>query len=222
MKKNTALVLAQAAVPTVSQVISVKSIARLWGGMGSVIRVQCDSIDLIIKVIECRNPISHGDLRKAASYVVECNFYMLYSQYLCDSICCKGLHCANDDRGNITIVMTPLPHPTMHSIEGEDSSLACLRSIAHLHAYFWGEKSNIAVSNGLAEQGGYWYLDTRPDEYSSMSKHGLEGKLRNVARGIDRCLKDHPYQTCLHGDLKVRGECLIASREKNNFRFIAL
>merc|ERR1712150_386982 len=60
-----------------------------------------------------------------------------------------------------------------------------------------------AVESGLAAQGTYWYLDTRPDEYDAMSRQGLSGKLRALADDIDNALKDHEYQTICHGDLKA-------------------
>uniref|UniRef100_A0A7S4V5Q2 CHK kinase-like domain-containing protein n=1 Tax=Ditylum brightwellii TaxID=49249 RepID=A0A7S4V5Q2_9STRA len=203
MNKAEALQLAQKANSDVSTVIKTKSIARLWAGMGSIVQIECnDSIVVIAKRISCRNPTSFGDKRKAASYVVECNFYSNYSHELCDTICCDGLHCEDDGSGNITILMTPLPNPTVHYLCGENA-YAALRSVARLHAHFWGERSSEAVSTGgLAPQGSYWYLDTRPDEYNSMSRRGTEGKLRSAAKDIDEKLKAHPYQTCLHGDLK--------------------
>ena len=86
-----------------------------------------------------------------------------------------------------------------------DIAKAAVRSVARLHAYFWGNaKSNAAVKEvGLAEQGTYWYLDTRPDEYDSMSRSGISGKLKKAAHGIDAALKEHEYQTICHGDLKA-------------------
>ncbi|KAG7353016.1 ecdysteroid kinase [Nitzschia inconspicua] len=85
-----------------------------------------------------------------------------------------------------------------------DVAEAAIRSVAKLHAYFWGnEKANAAVAAGLAQQGTYWYLDTRPDEYDSMSNRGLSGKLKKVAYAIDEALKEHKFQTICHGDLKA-------------------
>jgi thiamine kinase-like enzyme len=90
-------------------------------------------------------------------------------------------------------------------MEGETAE-AAVRSVARLHAFFWGEtKSTAAVEDiGLAAQGTYWYLDTRPDEYDSMDgRRGISGKLKKAARGIDAALKEHEYQTICHGDLKA-------------------
>lgn len=203
MKKAEALALAKQADPNVHSITSIKSIARLWAGMGSIEWIKCnDGISMVAKKILCPNPRSFGDKRKAASYAVEANFYSLYANNL-GVICCRGLNSVDDGKGNITILMTPLPHRTLTYMAGE-TAVAAIRSVARLHAYFWGNsKSTAAVKSGLAPQGTYWYLDTRPDEYDSMSKHGLEGKLRRTARHIDEALKDHPYQTVVHGDLKA-------------------
>jgi Phosphotransferase enzyme family len=210
MKAAEALTLAKAADPEVISVTSQTQIARLWAGMGSIVRLQCQDSSgnaktIIAKHIKCSNPRSFGDRRKAASYRVEASFYA--SKYCKDlsnfGICCRGLHTEDDGNGDITILMDPLPNQTIHYMNG-DVAEAAVRSVARLHAYFWGNvKADAAVESGLAQQGTYWYLDTRPDEFESMPTHGLSGKLKKAARDIDRALKTHKYQTICHGDLKA-------------------
>ena len=217
MKTAEALALVQLADPEVTSVKSQSQIANLWAGMGSIVRLQCNKEStsrnssketvIIAKRIKCSNPRSFGDKRKAASYRVEASFYgSKYCKELSDSrICCQGLHTTKDDRDDsITILMTSLPNNILHYMDG-DIAKAAVRSVARLHAYFWGNaKSNAAVKEvGLAEQGTYWYLDTRPDEYDSMSRSGISGKLKKAAHGIDAALKEHEYQTICHGDLKA-------------------
>lgn len=210
MTNAEALALAQSADPEVASVISQSQIASLWAGMGSIVRLQCrdsrgKASTIIAKQIKCSNPQSFGDKRKAASYHVEASFYgSKYCEVLSTRhICCQGLHTVDSGRGEITILMTPLPGETIHCMDG-DVSKAAVRSVARLHAYFWGiEKANAAVKAGLAEQGTYWYLATRPDEYDNMSNHGLSRKLKESARDIDEALKEHKYQTVCHGDLKA-------------------
>jgi len=210
MKNAEALTLAQSADPEVTSIISQSHIANLWAGMGSIVRLQCrgpsdKSTTIIAKHIKCSKPQSFGDIRKAASYHVEASFYgSKYCEDLSQShICCKGLHTEDSGNGEITILMTPLPNNILHCMDG-DLSMAAVRSVARLHAHFWGHsKANAAIEAGLAEQGTYWYLDTRPDEYDNMSSRGLSGKLKNSARDIDEALKEHTYQTVCHGDLKA-------------------
>ena len=52
-----------------------------------------------------------------------------------------------------------------------------------------GGRADEAVAGGLHPQGGYWYLDTRPDELQAMPRHGWEGRLYLAARAIDERLK---------------------------------
>jgi len=217
MKTADALALARSADPAVQSVTSVSQIATLWGGMGSIVGLKCEcgcekgdstkQKTIIAKRIRCSNPRSFGDRRKAASYKVEASFYGsdACSELSEQHICCKGMHTEDDGSGSITILMTPLPNPALWSMEG-DVARAAVRSVARLHARFWGNpKSTTAVEEiGLAAQGTYWYLDTRPDEYEMMDgRTGISRKLKKAAFGIDRALKEHEYQTICHGDLKA-------------------
>jgi hypothetical protein len=210
MEKAEALALAQAADPEVVAVSSQTRIASLWAGMGWIVCLKCQKTNgctrtIIAKYVKCSNPQTFGDRRKMASYRVEAAFYA--SDYCKDlanlGICCQGLSTKDDGNEDITILMDPLPNQTIHYMVG-DVAKAAVRSVARLHSYFWGnEKADCAVENGLAEQGTYWYLDTRPDEFESMSNSGLSGKLKKKAHDIDRALKSHTYQTICHGDLKA-------------------
>ena len=208
MKSAEALALARSGDPTVTSITSQSEIATLWAGMGSIVRLQCKTASgknktIIAKHIKCTNPRSPGDQRKEASYHVEVAFYAKYSAELSRKhVCCEGLHTEDDGQGSIKILMTPLPNKTIHYMDG-DNATAAVRSVARLHAHFWGStKADAAVQAGLAAQGTYWYLDTRPDEYGNMSSRGLSGKLKRAARDIDKSLKEHKYQTIVHGDLK--------------------
>jgi len=213
MKTTDALALIQSVDPDVKCVTAVSQIATLWGGMGSIERLKYEigeqgkTSSIIAKQIRCSNPRSFGDKRKAASYKVEASFY---GSDACrelseNCVCCKGLYTHDNGNGSITILMTPLPNPSLHTMEGEVAK-AAVRSVAMLHAHFWGGlRSSQAVENiGLAAQGTYWYLDTRPDEFEYMDgRSGISRKLKRAARGIDRALKNHQYQTICHGDLKA-------------------
>mmetsp|Transcript_15013 Transcript_15013/g.34811 ORF Transcript_15013/g.34811 Transcript_15013/m.34811 type:complete len:342 (+) Transcript_15013:157-1182(+) len=220
MKAADALALARSADPEVVSVESVTRIATLWGGMGSIVRLRCEtkaglgstengatSSTLIAKKIRCSNPRSFGDKRKAASYEVEASFYASEACRVLSErrVCCRGLHTRNDGKGSITILMAPLPNQPLRAMAGEVAE-AAIRSVARLHAYFWGDvRSTRAVERiGLAAQGTYWYLDTRPDEHERMDgRTGISRGLKRAARGIDRALKEHEYQTICHGDLKA-------------------
>ncbi|VEU36399.1 unnamed protein product [Pseudo-nitzschia multistriata] len=211
MKASEALGLCKLADSGVASVTSQARVANLWAGMGSIIRLECSGgsqKSIIAKRIRCPcDPSSIGDQRKAASYRVEASFYASkYCRELSEEgICCEGLHTEDDGKGSITILMRPLPNETLSYMEGKVAE-AAVRSVAKLHAYFWGsERAREAVEEtGLAEQGTYWYLDTRPDEYDRMDgNRGLSARLKRAAHGIDAALKEHEYQTICHGDLKA-------------------
>ena len=58
---------------------------------------------------------------------------------------------------------------------------------------------------GLWEQGCYWHLDTRPDEYDYMKSGHV---LKKAAKMLDKRLKHHSnFITLLHGDAKACNFC---------------
>ena len=82
---------------------------------------------------------------------------------------------------------------------------SAIRWLAQLYARFF--------SNGgeqLWPVGGYWHLDTRPDELNAMP----EGDLKNAARWLDRQLQSCRFQTLIHGDAKLANFCFDASGEQ--------
>ena len=146
---------------------------------------------------------SFGDRRKAFSYQVEASFYEKFAATLIE----KGLsiptpfHVERGHGEEITICMSKL--------EGRPGDLGdneevreVLRWMATLHAATWGEKADIMVAGGLQPVGGYWHLDTRPDEHAAMPRRGWEGRLKRAARAIDARLKRDRMQCCVHGDAK--------------------
>ena len=56
---------------------------------------------------------------------------------------------------------------------------------------------------GLWQEGSYWHLNTRPDEYKKME----EGQLKKYAYAIDETLNTAKYRTLIHGDAKVANFC---------------
>ena len=99
--------LVRAVDPTVSSIVSSKSIARLWAGMGSIEELTCcsssktttASTTIIAKRIRCPHPdsdtdkqISFGDRRKAESYRVEAHWYESHANDpALAPVCCRGL-----------------------------------------------------------------------------------------------------------------------------------
>lgn len=214
MEASEAIALAQrslarfgaAGLPEVGAVQSVKSrsIARLWGGMGSVMEmaIQGGPTFVVKRIRMPKDARGIGDVRKRDSYEVEARFYSKgFAERLVAAGCTlpHPLH-VQQDAGVLSICMA--------RVEGRSGSMdesqtaAALAWLAKLHAAFWGERADAAVRDGLQPQGGYWYLDTRPDEHESMPTRGWEGRLRLAARAIDARLKAEPMQTVIHGDAK--------------------
>ncbi|GAA5213625.1 hypothetical protein GCM10025776_02960 [Corallincola platygyrae] len=79
---------------------------------------------------------------------------------------------------------------------------SCIRWLAQFHAQFLGHSVD-----GLWPVGGYWHLDTRPDEWQVMP----EGELKAAANVLDVELASCPYQTLIHGDAKLANFCFDAS-----------
>ncbi len=75
---------------------------------------------------------------------------------------------------------------------------SCLRWLANFHALFLDSDGT-----GLWQQGTYWYLDTRPDEFDVMAS----GPVKDIAHLLDQHLKDCQYQTLVHGDAKIANFC---------------
>jgi aminoglycoside phosphotransferase (APT) family kinase protein len=223
MKTTEILRLAHTCLPQLTSVndtavhesdLQVKSLCRLWGGMGHIYRVTHtnDGTSFIVKHIT-PPPLaqqSFGDRRKAVSYDVEANFYKHLAAILVDThglTIPRPLHVeCNDTKQNskqITICMTFVESQRKNLPEKEYNE-AVLTWLATLHASYWGDTAvdEIVEKVGLNPIGSYWYLDTRPDEHANMPSKGWEGRLKRAARAIDGRLQRDSMQCLIHGDAK--------------------
>lgn len=57
-----------------------------------------------------------------------------------------------------------------------------------------------STGGGVWEQGSYWHLDTRPDEYENMDDRD---PLKINAKAIDSILRNAKFKTLIHGDAKL-------------------
>jgi hypothetical protein len=78
---------------------------------------------------------------------------------------------------------------------------ACLGWLASFHATFLGE-----TPAGLWNEGSYWHLETRPDEWTLMP----DGALKDHAHLLDERLRSARFRTLVHGDAKVANFCFPA------------
>ena len=74
----------------------------------------------------------------------------------------------------------------------------CLSWLAHFHAIFIGQQPK-----GLWQQGTYWHLQTRPDEFKALP----DSPLKQAAPLIDKTLANCRYTTLIHGDAKLANFC---------------
>jgi len=203
MEQQEAVRLAQLCFPSAKKIgkVHVKTVCRLWAGMGHVYELSFGKPTETF-VVKCVDPDpsqvdSLGGRRKAASYQVEANFYENYATDLLDDHDLplpRPYHVEHN--GNQTIIcMSKLGHDGRHgNCYAEE---AVIKWLARLHASTW--KIN---AEGLQSIGSYWYLDTRPDEHADMPRTGWQGRLKRAARAIDSRLQRDSMQCIIHGDAK--------------------
>jgi hypothetical protein len=224
--------------------VQIQPMCRLWAGMGHIYKVsfggkisgsqpQSQKQSFVVKRVDPpsnRQKFSLGDRRKADSYIVEANFYQHHAKRLREehSIAIPqplfveiSPHNTN---GQITICMSLLDEASSRSIQNRFEMLA-VRWLARFHAATWSlagnatddaESSSSTLYADLQHTGGYWHLDTRPDEHRNMSQRGWEGRLKRAARAIDARLKRDPMQCIIHGDPKDANILLTGSNQKNH------
>lgn len=197
--------------------VTVKSVCRLWAGMGYIYQIAINlnlpsstksKYQFIVKRVipPPKRSRSMGDERKAASYLIEANFYQHIAPTLIQQ---HGLsipipyHVERDEISDqVTICMSRLTGSPSY-LSSDDNVHAVLDWLAILHAATWGSKADEYASRGLVQPiGSYWHLDTRPSEHDSMPRKGWEGRLKLAARAIDERLKRDEMQCCVHGDAK--------------------
>ncbi|QQM66418.1 DUF1679 domain-containing protein [Pseudoalteromonas sp. LC2018020214] len=182
------------------------TLTSLWSGCGSIVQCQLDDKACVIKAIKIPSYIYHPKIkqsefalkRKQHSYSVEYTFYKLYSQHLpvhAQSIECIGA--INKDDEYALVFKDFTKHGFTQA--GPQHVKAILRWLAHFHAFNLSKPAE-----GLWQQGNYWHLSTRPDEFNKL-KDNLDKKsdIKNAAHKIDEQLQSCAYKTLIHGDAKL-------------------
>lgn len=184
-----------------SQITDRSLLQPLWSGYGELLRLRLDSASTVIlkRVIppdQDRESVS--DRRKRRSYVVEQTFYREFSPR-CDEHCrVAELLGALQHDGVQLLLLEDLNNAGFVPRRGAPDIRAGLSWLAHFHGRFLG-----TPPDGLWEQGGYWHLETRPEEWDRMPA----GRLRQLAGPLDRCLRSVKYLTLMHGDSKPANFC---------------
>jgi hypothetical protein len=166
--------------------------------------------------------------RKLKSYLVEEEFYRTISPSMRRSGLglAQYLTSTKHNDGRVKILMEDLrdSHPlSLSSVSLIDQSgQAALNWLAQFHAYHW-EQSTLWESWGCGHgrgevsqeevriwpEGCYWRLDTRLEEYNSMTEIRHQ-RLKRIAIPLAELLRDgvdsscpHRHRTLIHGDFKI-------------------
>jgi len=203
-------------LPSPAQKIKSDKISSLWSGYGSIIRQtyllnpkdKTKTTAILKQVSADHHAGSNFDEsheRKLISYEVERYFY----KHLAKNV--EGAHVAKIlDSGPDCVIIEDLSvnYPKEMYSSSPDSAKVVLKWLANFHASFWQETKEAIVpppskvvskAEGVWQQGCYWYLDTRQDEFS-----GLDDDWKKLGIKVDEKLKGDGYtfQTLCHGDAK--------------------
>ncbi|ETV95095.1 hypothetical protein H310_11378 [Aphanomyces invadans] len=182
-------------------VVGKTELCSLWAGYGSIYRVRLSSgVSVIVKHISPpqNDTLSVSNARKVRSYQVEGYFY----GHLSAASTLPRLprtHAVVCEDGSFCFVLEDLSvdfPKTFHSLGGP-TLRAALSWLARFHAAFWNYSDD-----GVADNGGYWYLATRQEEFEALGNDELSVKLRAQAASIDQRCRDPRFETLLHGDAK--------------------
>jgi len=204
-------------LPSPAQKIKSEKISSLWSGYGSIIRQTYllnpkdkTRTTAILKHVSADHLAgSHFDVsheRKLISYHVERFFYKNLSKNVEGAAVAKLLDSAPDC---VIIEDLSVNYPNERYSSSTESAKIVLRWLANFHASFWQETKQAVVpppskevskAEGVWQQGCYWYLDTRQDEFSELSE---DWKALGIK--VDEKLKGDGYtfQTLNHGDAKA-------------------
>lgn len=177
----------------------VELVQELWKGYGWLYRLKGQEGSIILKLtaIDARaeEASEFGQARKRRSYEVEVNWYKFYS-FLYRGICCLAEYknsFVTDQYRFLWLEDLSTQYKPIESFSIEKVKTV-IRFLADFHSMSFSDEPE-----HLWEQGSYWYLDTRPDEFEQME----DVWLHHHAKFLDQTLKSSPYQTFIHGDSKM-------------------
>jgi hypothetical protein len=185
-------------------------IQELWSGYGKILRMRISGTparSVVAKYIQSEGAKSHprgwntdiGHQRKLRSYEVETTWYERYSSESTARVPrCLAVDHHEDE---VLIVLEDLDasgYPLRKTSVSLSEISSILKWLADFHATFLGKDPE-----GLWEQGTYWHLKTRPQEYDALS----DKRLKNAAPLIDQKLNTCTYKTFVHGDAKLANFC---------------
>ncbi|CAK4628834.1 hypothetical protein LEN26_011386 [Aphanomyces euteiches] len=183
-----------------ASVVRTSEVCSLWAGYGSIYRVQLSSGGSVVvkHITPPANSVSISNVRKVRSYKVEGYFYAHLAPASVSARLPRVFSIVSHPNSFCFVLedlATEFPK-SFHSLSGTTLQTA-LAWLAHFHATFWNYDQG-----GVAETGGYWYLETRQEELDAMANDPLSKKLKKHAETIDKHTRDARFETLMHGDAK--------------------
>lgn len=202
-------------------ILGIESFQSLWAGQGQICRIQLESENgkpqsLVMKQVSFESTAEHprgwntqlSQMRKRKSYHVELEWYRHAAADRAQINPLAPLpaliYVSESERG-MAMVMEDLAENFPVRFTGGKSDRptttqirSCIKWLAQFHGQHLGK-----TPTQFWSVGGYWHLDTRPDELDAMP----EGALKQAASDIDHVLRHNPYQTIIHGDAKLANFC---------------
>eukprot|EP00241_Pyramimonas_parkeae_P005453 CAMPEP_0114239462 /NCGR_PEP_ID=MMETSP0058-20121206/8480_1 /TAXON_ID=36894 /ORGANISM="Pyramimonas parkeae, CCMP726" /LENGTH=348 /DNA_ID=CAMNT_0001351659 /DNA_START=278 /DNA_END=1324 /DNA_ORIENTATION=- len=188
-----------------------RRLQSLWAGYGSVASLTATlksggTQALIVKRVDPPREAdsgSLGDARKLRSYQVEGSFYKhLAPGVIQAGVCVAETLDLQKEDNRMMLLMTDLTRdfPCQVGSMNVEQAKAAAEWLAGFHAHFWERPR----AEGVWEQGGYWYLDTRPDEFEAIGSEW--NRLKAAAKAINWRVKggdSNRFRTLIHGDFKA-------------------
>lgn len=157
--------------------------------------------------------------RKVRSYQVERTWYSAYSQDCGQTCRVPRFFAEGQSPEGDWLLLEDLDlagYPERRRVLSPADIQAVLHWLAHFHAGFLGKVSPASGSeygpkygSDLWEEGSYWHLDTRPDEWQALPT----GPLKAAATTIAAKLKQGHFHTLIHGDAKPANFCFSANTD---------
>lgn len=199
------------------QVDSSTLIQPLWNGYGACFRAATtQGHRWVVKAIHYEEQkahpkgwqTSHSHERKCHSFAVEQYFYQaLQPQTSSSSPCPKLINCDENAGGRILVLedLCDMGFSQTALALNLDEAACVIEWLAAFHAHFLGYKDH-----HVWEEGTYWHLATRQDEWLAMPSGALKDAAPTIAEKLASC----PYQTLLHGDAKVANFCFTPNMKR--------
>ncbi|KAG0621635.1 hypothetical protein M758_3G036300 [Ceratodon purpureus] len=218
-------------LPAPIQLLSSSHLTTLWSSYGHIYRlwVRLDNspsskTSLILKTVNppaVTRAADESHLRKLVSYRVERYFYANLSSALSPPNLARVATCypvaekASNDSLLLEDLEVNFPISPGSGL-GLQRTHAVLKWLANFHAAFWGlpndpsvtlipppfDVPNPSEAQGAWAQGGYWYLDTRQEEYSCIGSD-WKTHLPHFQAAAEKLKTDTRGRTLIHGDCKA-------------------